>query len=242
MFSPKILVRKNIDELSGQAAELFVEIANASIARGGIFSVALSGGSTPRVLYSLLASDRYRGRIPWDNVRFFFGDERNVPSDSPESNYAMAYQTLLGPLDIDPGHVFRWQTELRDVERIAILYADELEKSGPMDLVLLGLGTDGHTASLFPDTEAVNALHYLAIENWVPKLDAYRFTMTLTAIGEAANVMFLVTGEEKAAVVAGILEGDAELPARWAVPETGELYWLLDEPAASLLQGRDNLL
>src|SRR5215203_457093 len=175
-----ILIKKDLEDLSSAAADLFSVIANDSIARKGFFSVALSGGTTPRSLYSLLASDRYRDSIDWSKVRIFFGDERNVPHDSPESNYRMACETLIDPLGIPEENVSRWQTELGP-DDAADRYQQELEKNGPLDLILLGLGRDAHTASLFPNTAALREKEKLAVANRVEELKTYRLTLTFTA-------------------------------------------------------------
>lgn len=244
-MSRKIFTKTNRDELSASAAELFARIANNSLKRSGHFSLALAGGSTPRSLYSLLAS-KYTASIDWSRVTFFFTDERNVPHDSPGSNYRMAAEVLLEPLKIDPRSIHRWRTELPDVKETAAEYASNLEKhfhfSKPrFDIVLLGLGPDAHTASLFPHTAALHETEKLAVANWVEKLDDYRFTMTFPVINNAANVIFLVSGEEKAEALASVLEAEFrsdEFPGQLVRPENGALYWLLDEAAAKLLDRR----
>ena len=233
----KILIKNNLDEVSEAAAGLFVAMAIESIAMRGKFSVALAGGSTPRALYSLLASEKYRNKVQWPKLRFFFGDERNVPPDSSESNYRMANETLLAPLGIASKTVHRWKTELGPQEA-ASEYELEMQANGPVDLVLLGLGPDAHTASLFPHTAALNEHEKLAVENWVEKLNAHRLTMTFEAINAARDVMFLVVGKDKADAVAGVLEGNSrpdDLPAQGVKPVNGNLFWLLDTEAASRL-------
>ena len=157
MLSREIKVAKNADALSSLAANLFVDLARESITIRGSFTVALAGGSTPRKLYSLLASQRYRQELDWTHVSFLFGDERHVPPDSDESNYRMANETLLAPLNIIPENVHRWRAELSDSFAAADQYQAELadllgSRDGSIDLVLLGLGNDAHTASLFPNT------------------------------------------------------------------------------------------
>ena len=236
----KILVREDIEGLSATAAERFVEFATAAIDSRGLFSVALAGGNTPRELYRLLASKQYRSAIDWKKVSVFLGDERNVPHDSPESNFRMVSEELLRPLGIDEDNSFRWRTELADPETVAARYAEVLRPKTPLDLMLLGLGSDAHTASLFPHTDALRESEKLAVANWVPKLNDHRFTMTFPVINGAFNVMFLVAGEEKADAVANVLEGEFrpdEYPAQLVKPAAGDLYWLLDEAAASSLQG-----
>jgi 6-phosphogluconolactonase len=248
MLSREIKVAKNADALSSLAANLFVDLARESITVRGSFTVALAGGTTPRKLYSLLASQRYRHELDWKRVSFFFGDERHVPPDSEESNYRMANETLLAPLGIIPENVHRWQAELSDTSLIAEQYQEELvafleSHRGSIDLVLLGLGDDAHTASLFPNTAALEEGERLAVANWVEKLNAYRLTMTPRTINTAQNIVFLVSGEEKANAVAQVLEGEFrpdDYPAQIVIPEEGIVYWLLDEAAASQLTLRDS--
>ncbi len=243
MFSRDIKVAKDADALSALAANLFVDIARESIALNGSFTVVLAGGSTPRKLYSLLASENYRHQLDWKNFSFFFGDERHVPPDSDESNYRMAAETLLTPLNIAPANIHRWQAELPDSSDAADEYEAKLRhhlgsKNGSLDLVLLGLGTDGHTASLFPLTAALSERKRMAVTNWVGKLYSHRLTLTLPAINKARNIVFLVSGKEKAKAVANVIEGEFrpdDLPAQLILPEDGTLYWLLDEAAASRL-------
>jgi 6-phosphogluconolactonase len=233
----KIQINESLDHLNRAAAGLFVAIAENVLAEKRRFSVALSGGSTPRAMYSRLASDEFRDKIDWSKVTFFFGDERNVPPDSPESNFRMANETILEPLAIPSLNVHRWQIELGPAEAAA-RYQKELETSGPLDLVLLGLGQDAHTASLFPHTSALGEQHRLAVANWVEKFHDHRLTMTPLAINRASNAIFLVAGEEKAEAVAAVLEGKFrpdDLPAQLVATECGTVYWLLDKPAASRL-------
>ena len=239
----EIVVKENLEELSKAAVDHFVQIANRSIVAHGSFSIALAGGSTPQHLYSLLASEPHRLKLDWNRVEFFFSDERHVPPDSDHSNYRMAKETLLDPLEISPAQVHRWQSELADATEAASAYESELKayfdrSKRSIDLVLLGLGEDAHTASLFPNTPALGEIDRLAVANWVEKLDSYRLTMTFTAINDAANVMFVVAGRYKKEAVKAVLEGEFrpdDFPAQLVNPESGELYWLIDEAAAGLL-------
>lgn len=231
--------------MSIAAAEIFVRIANNSVSTSGQFTVALAGGSTPRLLYKLLATDKFRTRIDWKRVFFFFGDERNVPPDFEQSNFRMAYETLFAPLKTSESNIFRWHTEFGEPEEIASDYADRLGaffgRTPRFDLTLLGLGSDGHTASLFPGTDAVNETAKMAIANWVEKLGEYRLTLTFPVINNSANVVFLVSGEEKAVVLKSVLEGELgpePLPAQLVNPVNGELFWMVDEDAAGLLTSR----
>jgi 6-phosphogluconolactonase len=241
----QILIKQDLDELSSAAVDQFAQIANRSIIAHGSFSVALAGGSTPGHLYSLLASDNHRLKLDWSRVDFFIGDERHVPPDSDQSNFRMAKETLLDPLGISPKRIHRWQSELADANEAAVAYEAELKaylgSSGrPLDLILLGLGEDAHTASLFPNTAALREIEKLAVANWVEKLNAHRLTITFSTINDASNVIFLVAGRYKSEAVQMVLEGEfrpEDLPAQFVNPEGGDLYWMLDGAAASLLAG-----
>jgi 6-phosphogluconolactonase len=242
---PEIRVVENLEKLSQAAVDLFVEIANEAIEDRGQFSVALSGGSTPASLYKLLASDRFREALDWNKVFFFFGDERNVPANSPDSNYRLASETLFPVLHGNLENVRAWQTSLESPEETARDYALKLERyfrGLPLfDLILLGLGTDCHTASLFPSTKALRSMDETAVANWVPQFNDYRFTMTFPVINNSRNIIFLVSGKEKAEAVSLVLESPGQpgdYPAQGVQPTDGTLYWLLDEPAASLLKNR----
>lgn len=247
----EIEICKNKSELTERAAEIFVESAAAAYAGSGRFTVALSGGSTPASLYELLASENYRTRLDLPNTYFFFGDERLVPAESPESNFRMANESLLAPLKVRSENVFRWKTELgeaaaADYESTLIEFFG-LKETEPsplrdwprFDLILLGMGTDGHTASLFPNSPALNEISRLAAVNEVEALPAERLTLTFPVLNAAAMAMFLVTGSEKADVVKKVLEGEFrpdDLPAQFVEPDDGRSIWLLDEEAAALLE------
>jgi 6-phosphogluconolactonase len=237
-----VRIFENLDELSHAAAELFVDITTASITERGRCSVALSGGSTPKSLYRLLASQQFRNALDWTDIFFFIGDERNVPGDSPESNCRMVRETLFAALPIPEDRIHEWPTHREVPETIAEDYARDLEHffSGfpRFDLVLLGLGADAHTASLFPDSPGLRENERFAIANWVEKLDDYRLTLTFPVLNNAANAIFLVSGKEKAEAVANVFEAEFrpdDLPAQFVQPLDGDLYWLLDRPAASRL-------
>lgn len=235
-------------ELASAAAEEFMRRAEASVRARGRFAVALSGGSTPRRLFALLAdpSQPFRDRIDWSAVHLFWGDERHVPPDHPESNYRMAREALLDAVPIPQGNVHRMRGEEPDAARAAALYEDELRAffSGAprFDLVLLGLGADAHTASLFPGTAAVRERERWVAAPYVEKLDTFRITLTPAVLDRAVAVMFLVQGEEKAGAVRTVLEGarDADRsPAQAVCPTDGEILWLLDRAAASGLENRE---
>jgi 6-phosphogluconolactonase len=232
----------NSDELNRFAAEKFIEIGSKAIKNRGRFSVALAGGSTPKSLYQLLASAEYKNKIPWGSVFFFFGDERNVAADSDESNFKMANENLFEPLNIDEDKIYRWETEFRMPEKIAEDYADIMEyffRGFPkFDLILLGMGADGHTASLFPFSQALNETEKIAVANPVEKLKTTRLTLTFPVICNARNVIFLVKGEDKAETLHEVLRGEFQpekFPSQNVKPENGELFWLVDEAAARFL-------
>jgi 6-phosphogluconolactonase len=232
------------------AEELAARIERAVEARGVAF-VALSGGSTPRGLHTLLAdpAEPFRARVPWARVHVFWGDERTVPPDHRDSNYRMAHDTLLRHVPIPPAHVHRIRGEDPDPARAAEGYARELrevfaagdrvEAEWPrFDLVLLGMGADGHTASLFPGTAAVHEATRLVVAAWVAKLDAYRITLTPPVLNGADAVLFLVAGGDKAETLAAVLEGPLRpdaYPSQVIRPATGALLWLVDRAAAARL-------
>ena len=237
MSRAEIRVFENSRELARAAAETFAEEAAQNIREKGSFSVALAGGSTPKALYELLATE-YRGALVWEKVHAFFGDERTVPPDHEDSNYRMAYEALLSRVPV--GSVHRMRGEL-DPREAATLYEQELRTffDGPprFDLVLLGIGEDGHTASLFPSTPALDVTDRFVTENPVEKLGTVRLTLTVPAINAAKKVIFLAAGEGKARALEEILEGHAnprEYPAKLVRPEGGTT-WMVDRAAARLL-------
>lgn len=234
------------EELNRFAAERFLEIGNNAVELRGRFSVALAGGSTPKALYRLLADGDFKDKIDWNAVFFFFGDERNVPPDDAESNFRMADENLFQPLEIHPDKIFRWKTGLDAPEKIAEDYRKSLGSFfrglPKFDLILLGMGGDGHTASLFPFTAALEETEKTAVENRVEKLNAWRFTLTFPLINNAENVMFLVTGEDKAETLKEVLKGEfqpARLPSQNVEPTGGNLFWLVDEAAARFLDRKN---
>ena len=226
--------------LSEAAARIFVEEARRRIGESGRFAAALAGGSTPKATYEILARE-YGGPedLDWGRVHVFFGDERTVSPDHEDSNYRMARETLLVHVPVGSVHRMRGEMEPREA---AAVYEKELEDffggTPVLDLVLLGMGGDGHTASLFPRTPALDARDRWATENPVEKLDAFRLTLTVPTINAARTVVFLVAGEGKAEALKEILESDADprdYPAKLVQPTTGPL-WLVDEASAGLLR------
>ena len=235
-----IKVLPDTSTLYRAAAEEFIRCARKSVADHGRFCVALSGGSTPRGVYSLLAERP--GDLPWSNIFVFFGDERHVPPDHPDSNYRMAQEALLFKVPISAANVFRIRAEL-DAKQAAQLYEGQLRsffglKPGELprfDLILLGLGDDGHTASLFPGSAALNETSRLAVANWVEKFRQYRITFTFPVINHAAEIMFLVSGAGKEEILKEVLSKGEKYPAQCVRPENGALLWFVDQDAARLL-------
>ena len=225
------------------AAEEVVHLANEAVAARGRFTIALSGGSTPKSLFNLLATNA-KTTLPWDRMFFFFGDERHVPPTDPDSNYRMANEAMLSKVPVPPANVFRIEAENPDAEAAAAAYEQTLRKffqvaAGEVpkfDLILLGMGPDGHTASLFPGTAGLQEKSRLVIANWVEKLKTHRLSFTFPLINAARCVAFLVSGTDKAPALKGVLEGSApgeQYPAKLVAPKDGKLIWFLDRAAAS---------
>jgi 6-phosphogluconolactonase len=238
----EIVVVPDPGGLAREAAQRFVDAAQEAAESRGRFSVALSGGSTPGALYRLLAEEPYQGQVPWEQVHLFWGDERCVPPHDPGSNYQLANETLIAHVPIAPDNIHRVRGEF-EPEAAARDYARELHDffCGPQtrfDLVLLGLGSDGHTASLFPGSASLKERERLAVAVKAHYEDrpAYRVTLTLPAINTARQVQFLVSGSAKAGIVRAVLQGpDRRLPAQQVRPTAGQFTWLLDAEAAGQL-------
>jgi 6-phosphogluconolactonase len=237
---PQVRIFGSPQELFHAAAEKFCSLGSSAIQDHGKFTVALSGGSTPRGLHQELVT-QFSSSLPWGKVFFFWGDERHVPPDSSDSNYRMAKETLLSKLPIPPENIFRVPAELPDARQAAAKYEQTLQKffktatdSMPrFDFILLGMGPDGHTASLFPGTAALQERDHLVVANWVEKLNTFRITFTYPLLNNAACVMFLVSGDEKAEMVRRALKDPAaNLPCQKVRPVNGELLWYLDKGAA----------
>jgi 6-phosphogluconolactonase len=245
---PEIRILANAEELARAAAEEFVNLAREAIGAKEFFTVALSGGSTPRGLYSLVAGDTsLRAQLPWEKIHFFWGDERHVPPEHPDSNYRMAKDAMLSKVRVPPANVHRIRSENPDAGQAAGEYEETLRtffrpKIGEMprfDLILLGMGPDGHTASLFPGTQGLHEQKRMVMANWVERLKDYRITMTLPLLNHAACVLFLVSGEEKAETLRVVLEnepGREPLPAQLVRPVNGRFLWFVDQAAARLLR------
>ena len=238
---PEIRVLPDAAEIAHEAAERIVAAANRAAGEGRTFSLALSGGSTPKALYELLATEPYESRIDWPRVEIFFGDERTVPPDHKDSNYRMAREALLSKVSIPGDNVYRMAGE-RDPNTAAKEYGQMLKEKfgdGGMDLVLLGMGDDGHTASLFPETEALNETRHRCVANFVPKLNTWRLTLTAPFINRAGQILVLVSGVSKAKRLQEVLEGPSDprrLPIQLIRPTDGRLTWLVDAPAAGMTE------
>jgi len=238
-----IQVFPDVDSLNRSAATLLAERARNSVSARGQFSLVLSGGQTPRRLYELLAEDAFRGQLPWAHVHVFWGDERCAPSDDPRSNERMARDALLSHVPIPPTQIHPMRCAqgppeaARQYETLLRTFFSGLEPR--FDLVLLGLGENGHTASLFPRTPVLEERERWVVDILVEGQDLHRLTFTAPIINRAAIVVFLVTGSSKAHVLHEVLEGPSDphrLPAQLIRPADGELLWLVDREAAALLR------
>ena len=242
-----IRILKNLEQVSAGAAEEIIKIAVDAVEKRGLFRISLSGGSTPKTLYSKLAYDQdLKKQMPWQNTHFFWSDERTVPPDHPDSNYRMVEEAMFKHVSVSEPQIHRIHAEAEEPIHAAEEYENEIRQhfnvSAPempqFDLVLLGMGPDGHTASLFPGTKALQEQKRLVVSNWVAKFNTYRITFTVPLINHAANVMFLVCGDDKAAALKAVLEGpyDPEVyPSQLIKPE-GELIWFVDQAAGKLLE------
>src|SRR5580700_2298894 len=232
-------------ELFAVAAEEVVQAAKHAVAARGRFTIALSGGSTPKSLFNLLATNA-KNVLPWESMFFFWGDERHVPPTDAESNYRMADEAMLSKVPVPAGNIFRVPAENPDAAAAAAAYEQTIQtffalepgKFPRFDLILLGMGPDGHTASLFPGTTGLQEKSRLVIANWVEKFKTSRLTFTLPVLNAAACVTFLVSGTDKAPALHAVLESDApgeQYPSKLIRPTDGKLIWLVDRAAASEL-------
>jgi len=236
----ELVIVPDSEALAHTAAQRFADLARAAAESRGRFSVALSGGSTPHALYRLLAKEPYRSQIPWEQVHLFWADERCVPPDDPGSNYWLANETLIAHVPIPPENVHRVAGEL-EPKAAAQAYERELRHffcglPPRLDLALLGLGSDGHTASLFPDSEVLEETEQLAVATtaFYDGRPAERVTLTLPALNAARQILFLVSGIEKAGIVQTVLANvQGRLPAGRIRPVAGQLTWLVDAAAAA---------
>ncbi len=232
------------DTLSRDAAQYIVRLANESIISHGRFTLALSGGTTPKKLYGLLGDEPYRSQIDWTKVDIFWSDERCVPADSEDSNYLLAQQVLLSKIPIAASQIHRMPADRADRDAASAAYTDEMRRVFAtdnipnFDLIQLGMGPEGHTASLFPHQPSLHEQQRLVMPVIVPKPPPPRLTFTPPILNAARNVLFLVTGSEKADAIQAVLEGaynPDEYPAQIVRPTNGEVVWMLDQGAASKL-------
>jgi 6-phosphogluconolactonase len=244
---PEIRIAGDLRGWAQDAAASIHSISEQAIKSHGRLIIALSGGSTPERLYQVLASPEWKTRLDWSRIFFLFGDERCVPPDHPDSNFKMAHTSLFQPLDIRPDHIFRMKGEYEDPTVAAQEYEETIRRliKSPsstlplIDLVLLGLGDDGHTASLFPGTAALQEQNKIVTVGHAPTGIRARLTLTLGVLNHAAVVLFLVTGPGKAEIVRRVIESESEadrsLPAARISPESDRLVWMLDQAAAQRL-------
>jgi 6-phosphogluconolactonase len=236
----------NHEKASRAAAQLFTEIAVDAVANKQRFTVALSGGSSPQGLYKLLTANPFKNQIPWKNTFIFWGDERFVPRDDPENNARMAHKVLLNHVPVPSDQIFPIPTAGKP-EDAAANYASTLisvfgENDFPQfDLILLGLGENGHTASLFPSTSVLNEKIRWTGSIYLEEKEQHRITLTAPVINHAKNIVFLVFGEKKAGILADVLEGPRQphkWPAQLIKPQSGSLTWFIDDAAGKKLQNR----
>ena len=231
-------VFEDATEMADAAAAQFAKLAKEAIAKRGRFVVALSGGSSPPLLYNRLLQDDYKNSIEWDKVHFFTSDERPVPEESPESNFGTARRLLFSKLNIPESNLHGMKHQDTDPERSAIDYEREVHRfftggRPTFDLIQLGMGPDGHTASLFPRTKALNETQRYVVPNFVDKLHTERLTFTFPLINLAHNILYLIEHEEKAKVLAEALQSDTvSYPVQQVKPEEGNLEWYIDSAAA----------
>ncbi len=232
------------EQLARAAAELFVSIAGESIKARGRFRVALSGGSTPRRVYELLATTAFSSRVDWDHVEIFWGDERYVPADDRDSNYRMTAEALLRHVPVPSANIHRVPTEISPPAAAAVAYEMDIRQcfqepvSVPQfDLIYLGLGVNGHTASLFPHSPALKETSRLVLADFVAEANTWRISMSAPPLNRGRTVAFLVADQQKAQVMREVLLGPRDperLPAQLIAPQ-GKLLWMVDEAAAALV-------
>jgi 6-phosphogluconolactonase len=243
-YPGELSVYGSADQLARATAELFVKVASESISTRGRFRVVLSGGSTPRRIYRVLSTSMFSDRVDWNRTDIFWGDERYVSADDSDSNYRMTADALLRHVPVPASNIHRVPTEISPPAAAASAYEEEIRQccrdsaSVPQfDLIYLGLGTNGHTASLFPHSPALREQSHLVVADFVAEVNGWRITMSAPLLSRGRTVVFLVQGQEKAQVLREVLLGPSDperLPAQLIAPE-GKLLWMVDEAAATLL-------
>ena len=246
----EIRILPGADAIAETAAAEFLKAADAAVSEKGVFYVALAGGSTPKALYTLLAKNPVlQAKVPWSKTQFFFGDERHVAPDDAESNFRMANEAMFSVAPIAAKQIHRIKGEEPDTATAAEEYEQDLRIGFALaygqlprfDLVLLGMGPEGHTASLFPGTKALKEEKRFVVHNWVGKLYTDRITLTPPVLNNSARILFLVHGAEKAPALKAVLEGPYEpeqLPAQIIQPRQGSVLWLVDPTAAGMLTAK----
>ena len=243
----KLKIFKSLTEINKFAAAKIITLGKRVIKQTGRFTISLAGGTTPKSLYQLLTTDEYRNELDWENVYFFIGDERDVSPMSDRSNFRMINEKLFEPLSIARQNIIRWQTEIINAQEVAENYGRTIVRFFQLrrgefprfDLILLGMGDDGHAASLFPNTDGLKEESRIAIANYVEKFDSERLTFTYPVINNAANILFLVVGEEKASALKDVFEGETnptKFPAQEIDCKKGTSIWLVDSSAGRLLK------
>jgi 6-phosphogluconolactonase len=245
-LSRAIQILPDVAAIAQRAANIFVDAAQQAVRDRGVFRVAMAGGSTPKTLYALLVSEPFRSQLPFDKMHLFFGDDRHVPPDHPDSNYRMVTENFTSKAPIKPEQVFRMETELQDTERAALDYEQILKTQFALqsrelprfDLMMLGMGNEGHTLSLFPGTTALRDNGRLVVRTWVGKLYTERITCTAPVANNSAAVLFMIAGADKAPALKAVLEGPYEpeqLPSQLIKPANGKLIFLVDSAAGGML-------
>jgi 6-phosphogluconolactonase len=241
-----IKILPDVAAIAQQAASIFTNAAQQAVRERGVFRVAMAGGSTPKALHALLVAEPFRSQLPWDKMQLFFGDERHVPPDHSDSNYRMVNETFISKTPTKPEQVFRIKAELQNTEQAALDYEQILRtqfalKPGELprfDLMMLGMGNEGHTLSLFPGTTALRDNGRLVVHTWVGKLYTERVTCTAPVASNSAIVMFMIAGADKAPALKAVLEGPYEpeqLPSQLIKPANGKLIFFVDSAAGGLL-------
>lgn len=248
----KLRVFENLEDFSEHAADIFLHAATQTVKTDGMFTVCLSGGSTPRRLYALLGEAPLRDLVPWRHVHIFWGDERCIPLSSPDNHFTMTSELFLNKVEIPAENIHRMHGESGDPEAAARDYETEVrcffglsQKEFPcFDLIFLGMGEDGHTASLYPGTPALTERQRLVVAQHVPQRGNFRLTLTFPVLNNARLVVFLVGGAEKAHALRDVLEGAAgfDRPASLVNPHQGNVLWLVDQLAANTLDHTDRSL
>lgn len=234
----ELIVPGDLDSTIHYAASHFTKTCRDAIQEHGVFSVALSGGSTPKAIYELLCQPPYSLEIEWDKIHLFWSDERSVPPTDNESNYHMALKAGFSEMLIPPSHIHRMVAE-RDIEKNAELYEKKIVSildGRSFDLVMLGMGEDGHTASLFPSTAALQSQGRFVVANYIPQKNTWRMTLTFECINDAANIAFYVTGKNKAEMLHKVLYSEPTFPCQFVGTPDHPALWIADEAAAALIK------